>query len=158
MRVTTPVRLGHLEPTRAIRKLARQGEPLDFTNGVSVDDLPYRLLSLAASVGFAPTEGMGLALHGHGSVLPHNDSLYGNAALVWLVADSNDGSSHLMVARGGEAGVMAMSVGDVVLFDHREIHAWVSRSRWAMLVLDVSSVRRDQYKAYRLPTGVRCPS
>jgi hypothetical protein len=56
-----------------------------------------------------------------------------------------------MVARGGEAGVMSMNVGDVVLFNDREMHAWVSRSSWAMLVVDVSSIRRHQHMRYRLP-------
>lgn len=151
MRITVPLKAGFVAPRRIDVRLARKGQPLDFTNGAPVEELPPELLRCAAFHGFAPTETTCLALHGKGSVQAHTDGLFGNASLVWLVADSRDGESQLMVARGGEAGVMSMNVGDVVLFNDREMHAWVSRSSWAMLVVDVSSIRRHQHMRYRLP-------
>lgn len=151
MRITVPFKAGFVAPNRADVRRARKGQPLDFTNGAPVEELPPALLRCAALYGFAPTETTCLALHGKGSVLAHTDGLFGNASLVWLVADSRDGESQLMVARGGEAGVMPMNVGDVVLFNDREMHAWVSRSSWAMLVIDVSSMQRYQHRLYRLP-------
>lgn len=147
MKLVTPIRLGHIAPSRALVRLARGGTPLDFTHGVSVTQLPDALLRLSGSQGYVPTEGTCLGLHGRGSIAPHTDDLYGEAGLVWLVADT--GESQLMVARGGRDGVMPMAVGDVVLFPSLEYHAWISRSAWAMFVLDVSAKRQHQHRDYR---------
>lgn len=148
MRLQYPVVLGNIKPTREIIRLARKGDPLDFTNGIAVEKLPRELIDLAALKGYAPADCTCLGLHGRGSVLPHTDDVYGDAALVWLVADT--GASALMVARGGKDGVLEMSVGDVCLFPSLEYHAWVSRSSWAMCVVDVSAKQRLQHRDYRL--------
>lgn len=148
MRLQRPLVLGNLKPTRDIIRLARKGEALDFTNGVEIAKLPRELIDLAALKGYAPADSMCLGLHGRGSVLPHTDDVYGDAAIVWLVADT--GTSALMVARGGKDGVLEMGVGDVCLFPSLEYHAWVSRSSWAMCVVDVSAKPRLQHPDYRL--------
>lgn len=148
MRLTHPVPLGSIKPTREILRLVRKGEPLDFTNGFEIAKLPKAVIDLAASKGYAPADSMCLGLHGKGSVLPHTDSVYGDAALVWLLADTD--RSALMVARGGKDGVLEMDVGDICLFPSLEYHAWVSRSSWAMCVVDVSAKPRLQHPGYRL--------
>lgn len=148
MTLKHPTLLGHLKPTRALVRLARQGDPMDFTSGVPMSTLPAQLFDLARQAGYAPSDNTALALHGRGSVMPHTDHIYGDAAVIWLVADTD--KSALMVAHGGPNGVLYMKPGDLCVFPSMQHHAWVSRSSWAMFVLDVSAKRRLQHPDYRL--------
>lgn len=142
MRVTHPIKLGTIKPQRGLIQLVRKGFPLDFTNGINLEKLPPALLDMAAQQGFVPADSMCLGLHGRGSVMPHTDDVYGTAAVVWLLADTATSPSALMVAKGGPKGVLEMEVGDVCIFPSLEYHAWVSRSAWAMVVIDVRAKRK----------------
>lgn len=137
-----PTKIGHINPSRALIKAIRKGHPFDFTNGIELSMLPPELLTLVAEKGFQLADSMCLGLHGRGSVLPHTDDVYGNAAVAWLVSDTALTRSTLMMAKGGKNGVLSMDVGDVCVFPSQEYHAWVSRSSWAMIVLDVDTSKR----------------
>ncbi len=156
MTLRYPVLLGNLSPSRAMVRLARTGQPLDFTNGVAMEKLPPELLALAAQHDYAPADPMVLALHGRGSVTPHTDGVFSEVTLMWLVADT--ALSYLMVADGGDKGVLSLHAGDVVLFPNMQYHAWVSRSSWAMFVTDVTTDRAEQHKLWRLPAKNPAPS
>lgn len=137
-----PTMIGHIKPSRALVKAIRNGQPLDFTNGMDLSLLPPELLTLVADKGFRTADSMCLGLHGRGSVLPHTDDVHGNAAVAWLVADTAVTRSALMMAKGGPKGVLSMAVGDICVFPSQEYHAWISRSAWAMIVLDVDTTRK----------------
>lgn len=133
---TKAKKIGYVAPTKDDVRLLTTGRPLDFSNGIEMDDIPRSIISLLEDQNFRLPGETALALFGKGCVEPHIDCpIYEDTlTMVWLAHSTR--RAHLMV----ENQALLVNVGDILLIDESKLHAWVTNGSWAMLVADIASI------------------